>query len=401
VHVMSGRQHPLRVAREARHWSIDDLAKQTGLSPRTLLRAEQGRGLNPASRRLICKVFGMSAEDLGLTFRRVGGKDRRVPSDRSDIDALNLRVYMRPQRVTVAHVQAARELTQIFRRQDNGLGGGYARAAAAEYLDDAVIPLLRYGRYDEDIGQALFGVAAELSHVVAWMAYDMQDHSGAKRYLRKALELASTSDDDAFRGEILAGMSHQAIHLGHAADTIELARASQRIAERIQQPGLLAEAHVMEAHGHALLGDSRLCVASLHMAELAFDRSRRSDLPEWLQYLDEGYLCCRYAHCFRDLRDWRQAAHFALRAVRMSDGLARAHAFNTVLLATTYVKDDIDQACRVGLEAVAMASQLQSDRILQYIRDLARRLRAESKGDLMVARFSEQVSEVLGARAWE
>jgi transcriptional regulator with XRE-family HTH domain len=401
VHIMTGQKHPLRMAREARHWSIDTLAALTGLSRRTLLRAEQGRGLNPSSRQLICRVFDMSAEELGLTYRQASGKLQHVVSHCSELDEFDRPEFHRPKRITLAYVEAVKELTQTFRRQDNMFGGGYARTVAAHYLDSTVVSLLRHGCCDDDVGQALLGSAAELAHLVAWMAYDMQDHSGAKHYMGRALELATASDDDAFGGEILAGMSHQAIHLRHVAETIDLARGSQRIATKVRLSALLAEAHVMEAHGHALLGDSTSSAASLHAAELAFGQSQPADLPEWLHYLDEGYLASRFAHCFRDLRDWRQAEQFALRAIQMSDNLARARSFNTVLLATTYVENDLEQACHVGLEAVELASQLQSGRIRQYIRDLARRLEEKHKSDPIVGRFTEAVSEALGAPPWD
>lgn len=401
--VLSAYKHPLRAAREARHLSIDALADLTGLSRRTLLRAEQGRGLNPSSRRLICKVFDMSAVELGLTFRQAGSKPGHVSSrcPKTCIDALELGLLDRPTRITPAHVEAARELTQTFQRQDNRFGGGYALTVAAQYLDSTVTPLLRHGRYEDEVGHALLEVAAHLAQVVAWMAYDVQDRQSAKHYMGKALELASASGDDAFGGEILAGMSHQAVHLKNVAETIDLARSSQHVAVKVHLPALLAEAHLMEAHGHALIGNSKLCSTSLHKAELAFDRSQGIDRPGWLDYLDEGYLAARFAHCFRDLGDWRQAEEFALRALRMSDNLTRARSFNTILLATTYVESDVGQACHVGLEAVQLASHLQSGRVLQYVRDLVHRLHARGKCDAIVHRFAEQVTESLGATTWE
>ena len=92
---MTEHKHPLRVAREARHWSIDTLAETTGLSRRTILRAEQGHGLNPASRRLLCRVFDMSAGQLGLTLRRPGRQPGCVASRYSEIDDLNRREFLR------------------------------------------------------------------------------------------------------------------------------------------------------------------------------------------------------------------------------------------------------------------------------------------------------------------
>jgi transcriptional regulator with XRE-family HTH domain len=64
-----GRQHPLRSERESRHWSIDDLAARTHLSPKMILRAEQGHGLNPQTRRILCACLGRSADELGLVSR--------------------------------------------------------------------------------------------------------------------------------------------------------------------------------------------------------------------------------------------------------------------------------------------------------------------------------------------
>lgn len=60
------RQHPLRVIREQYNLSLEALATATGLSKRTILRAEQGYGLHPASRRILCDYFAASPQDLGL-----------------------------------------------------------------------------------------------------------------------------------------------------------------------------------------------------------------------------------------------------------------------------------------------------------------------------------------------
>lgn len=58
--------HPLRQLRERLNLSIDDLAKASGVSARTVLRAEQGHGLYPGSRRQLCTYLQKSPEELGL-----------------------------------------------------------------------------------------------------------------------------------------------------------------------------------------------------------------------------------------------------------------------------------------------------------------------------------------------
>lgn len=59
-------EHPLRRLRDDLNTSIDDLAAVTGVSARTIIRAEQWQGLYPGSRRLLCQFFNRSPEELGL-----------------------------------------------------------------------------------------------------------------------------------------------------------------------------------------------------------------------------------------------------------------------------------------------------------------------------------------------
>jgi tetratricopeptide (TPR) repeat protein len=65
-------KHPLRVIREQQDLSIDDLAEETGLSRKTIIRAEQGHFINPSSRRVLRSYFSkqlgyhVTSQDLGL-----------------------------------------------------------------------------------------------------------------------------------------------------------------------------------------------------------------------------------------------------------------------------------------------------------------------------------------------
>ena len=300
--------------------------------------------------------------------------------------------------MTAADVEAVAETTKAFRDLDNMFGGAHAHKLAAGYLDSSVTLMLRTGTYTEQTGHQLFTVASQLAHLAAWTAYDMADHKHAEVYFARALELASAAGDHAFTGEILAARSHRAIHLGSPHRAVELARASRHIAARAGVPALLAEAHELEANGHALLGDSRACAASLRESESAFSRSIPEDVPRWLRYFDRAYLAARFAHTLRDLGDWREAGRYALEASAMSGSLARARAFNTALLATAYAETDLDRALGTGMEALSMTAGLQSGRAVCYVADLRRRLRRRYGNDPKVTEFDEQVSEILGSR---
>jgi tetratricopeptide (TPR) repeat protein len=267
------------------------------------------------------------------------------------------------------------------------------------HLEEVIVPLLRDASYTEDIGRQLCAAAAELAHLAGWMAYDIERHAQARKYLDQALRLAMTARDDAFSAEILAGMSHQAVHLDQPNEAIDLARAAQATAAKTGVSALTAEAHVMEAHGHARRGDIRSCAASLHRAELAFRPSELVNQPEWLSYFGEAYMAAKFAHCFRDLRDWRRAEHFARRALDMNNSFVRGRTFNTVLLATTLVDHDPEQAYSVGMEGTLMAIHLQSGRTIQYIRDLQRRLHQRGQSERLVREFDDRVTDLFGDAA--
>jgi len=64
----------LRLLREHLNFSIQEVAEATGLSFRTVLRAEQGAPLNPESRRRLCLFYGKTPEELGLLPRRKRGE---------------------------------------------------------------------------------------------------------------------------------------------------------------------------------------------------------------------------------------------------------------------------------------------------------------------------------------
>ncbi len=125
------------------------------------------------------------------------------------------------QRVGQADVAAICEVTQTFLRLDNLFGGGRSRSTVVRYLHDEVAPLLRSGNYTDAVGRELFAAAAELTRLAGWMAYDLEQHGLAQRYLIQALRLAGQAGDHALGGEILAGMSHQAVYVGQPDDALD------------------------------------------------------------------------------------------------------------------------------------------------------------------------------------
>ncbi len=162
-------------------------------------------------------------------------------------------------RVGLADVQSIRGVTKTYRELDNRLGGARLRSAVINYLDGEVTPLLRHGRYSDEIGRSLASAAAELAQLAGWLSYDTELHGLAQRHMLQALSLAEAASDSALCGEIFAAISHQSTYLAQPASAIDLARTGQAAAKRAGLPTLLTECLVMEAHGHAARNDARAC----------------------------------------------------------------------------------------------------------------------------------------------
>ncbi|MFC6081602.1 tetratricopeptide repeat protein [Sphaerisporangium aureirubrum] len=302
-----------------------------------------------------------------------------------------------PRRVGAPDIAAIREVTRSFGELDNRFGGGRVRAAVVRYLDSAVAPLLKDGVYGEATGRALASAAAEATRLAGWMAYDLEQHGLAQRHLIQALSLARGAGDEGLGGEVLAGLAHQAIYIGQPRHALDLARAAQLSARSAAVPSLLAEAYVMEAHAHAALSDGSACALALHQADLAFDRRRPEEEPEWIRYFDEAYLAAKYAHCFRDLGDGTQAVRYARRSLDMDGRFVRGRMFNLSLLASAHALcGELDEACLAGASALDLATGLQSARTRSYVADLRRRLTPLS-AEPVVAALVERAGQLAPA----
>lgn len=299
-------------------------------------------------------------------------------------------------RVTSTDVQILVSLTDTYRKLDSSRGGADVRAWATGYYEDTVVPQLQHGLYSTDVGRQLSGAASRLAHLAAWTSYDAGDHARADRYLDDALKHATAAGDDAFAGEVLAGMSHHAIHMRDAGSALQTARAAQQCAARLAIPALLAEGHVMEAHGHALRGDARACARSLHCAEEALDRASANSTPEWLKYFDSTYFSARAAHCFLDLSQWSDCEAQASLALEMNEGLGRARVSNLVVLAHALVDKDVERAAAVGRQGIEAAIQLGSGRTVEYLGDLQRHLNSRHGREPAVRTFNDMLDTFSG-----
>ncbi|MEU3876468.1 MULTISPECIES: regulator [Streptomyces] len=279
-------------------------------------------------------------------------------------------------RVSMGDIAALRSVGELFRTLDHAYGGGHARQALVRYLEHETEPMLR-GTYGETTGRRLFGAAADLTRLAGWTSYDIAAHGLAQRYYVQALRLAQAAGDRAYGSYVLVTMSRQAVYLGHGREAVQLARVAQQGVGSAVPPVAQAMLHAVEARGHAVLGEVRACSASMARAERSLEAAKPGDeAPHWIRYFDEAELADEFAHCHRDLQQYRAAAQHAERSLQLrSPAYARSRLFCKVVLATARLGlGELEQACTLGAEATAQAGEMRSVRALEYVRDFERRL---------------------------
>ncbi|MBC2873834.1 MULTISPECIES: regulator [Streptomyces] len=279
-------------------------------------------------------------------------------------------------RVSMGDIAALRSVGELFRTLDHAYGGGHARQALVRYLEHEAEPMLR-GTYGETTGRRLFGAAADLTRLAGWTSYDIAAHGLAQRYYVQALRLAQAAGDRAYGSYVLVTMSRQAVYLGHGREAVQLARVAQQGVGSGAPPVVQSLLHAVEARGHAVLGEVRACSASLARAERALETARPSDdVPYWIRFFDEAELADEFAHCHRDLQQWRAAAQHAERSLQLrAPAYARSRLFCRVVLAAARLGlGELEQACALGVEAAQAAAEMRSVRAVEYVREFERRL---------------------------
>jgi transcriptional regulator with XRE-family HTH domain len=272
-------------------------------------------------------------------------------------------------------INSLRYWTDVFRNADNKFGGGESLEQARHFVASRVVPMLKDSRATAQVRQELLSSAAQLYQLTGWMSYDVGDPDAGRKCLRQAFQLCDEANNKPLAAEILAGMSHQAAFLRKPDEAVDLALAARRFAVDANQPALIAETAVLEAHGLALQGDTRGCFNALKRAEDHFAQIRRANLPEWLKYFDQAYLSAKFGHTLRDLGRPIDAERFARQSLHMTDGYDRGKTFNLALLAGVLAdKGEVDESVTIAGDALTLADSVRSRRTVSYMADVAARL---------------------------
>jgi len=192
-------------------------------------------------------------------------------------------------RVTDTMVSTIEQRISTLRTLDDQLGG--ARLLEQARGDLALITgLLSAGRYTEGIHTRLYALAARVSHLTGWMAYDAGLRSAGQRYYVGALRSARTAGDDAFGAFVLAEMGVHVSEAGRTAERVDLISTAIDNAPRTLSPYTQSFLYLHKAEALSRDGDHQRAGTALNRAGLLWEHHTVEENPDWLDWFGEAQL---------------------------------------------------------------------------------------------------------------
>ncbi|MFE5597791.1 MULTISPECIES: transcriptional regulator [Streptomyces] len=192
-------------------------------------------------------------------------------------------------RVTDTMVSTIEQRISTLRTLDDQLGG--ARLLEQARGDLALVTgLLGGGRYTDAVRIRLYALAARVSHLTGWMAYDAGLRSAGQRYYVGALRSARTTGDDAFGAFILAEMGVHVSEAGRTAERVGLVSTAIDNAPHSLSPCTRSFLYLHKAEALSRDGAHREAGRALNRATSLWEHRETDDNPDWLDWFGEAQL---------------------------------------------------------------------------------------------------------------
>jgi DNA-binding XRE family transcriptional regulator len=283
-------------------------------------------------------------------------------------------------RISVGMAHQLTAMIAELRKMDDIAGGGSVLTLAQQEFT-WVAQLLDQATYDEETGQALLVVLAELGQFCGWSAYDVGHHGLSQRFSIAALRAAHSADDRPLGAHILASMANQAARYGRPADAVTLIETALAGTRGRQTPALLAQLHMRHAYAFARLGDSSACTKAITRARTQVEQLRPEDDPPWLYWVSVPGIMVNTGDCLLQIGRFDQAAVMLAEGVgQFNESFVRDRQIYTTHLANALARpgkqQDLDVAAGLGMESIELAESLDSNTGLGYLHDLYHQLKS-------------------------
>jgi len=421
--------HRLRNQRLRRGWSLEAAAdrvnqlasamgeKQVAVTGSTFGKWERGihqpRGIH---RELLCLLYDAPAEELGL-FQPAGIE--------ATLEDMNRRVFLQGlgavtglvtgsalepwHRLTAALRQPSRVDRQTvaeLERVTAGLESLEAQASPRALLGAVVghlntVAALLQGSLGLTLRRQLCSVAGETAGLAGWLAWDLEDRRAAGAFFRAGIEAAQEAEDRPL-GAYLVGSScvQPAYRERPHARLRRLQGRTHGFATADANPTTRAWLVTLEAEAHALAGNEAASLRALDQAETtmsSIDHEDDARRPR-ATFFNDAYLTGERGVALARLGQPAAARHVLEAALGSLDPeMVKTRPRLLSALATAHIQQgNIDEACRISADALALADRQQVTINLQDVRRL--RLDLEPwRHTEAVRELDEQLAAVGGA----
>jgi hypothetical protein len=224
-----------------------------------------------------------------------------------------------------------------------------------------------------DVRCGLLSLGADGAEFVGWLYRDLQDPSSATYWYDRAMEWAQEAGDTAMQGYVLLKKSQMAYDLRDAHRVVTFAEAAQGGPWRFPLK-IRVEVTQQAALGLAMVGEpmskvERTMDEARELLTKAGPDGERHELAG--VHFTADTLLLRQAACFTEAgKPARAATLFA--GVIASGSLSRRDAgfFRARRAMALALSGEPDEAATVGLQAVQVAKEINSERTLRLLRDV-------------------------------
>ncbi|MBV9161067.1 MAG: helix-turn-helix domain-containing protein [Pseudonocardiales bacterium] len=287
-----------------------------------------------------------------------------------------------PTRVRAGDVHHVHSAVAMLDDWDMQAGGGVVRhhalAAlrwATTMLDASCTPTVRLD---------LEAAVALLADLAAWVTFDCGDYAAARQLFLLGLHAARESGDLGVRGFIACGLALQEIHTGNWVEGLELTQLASTATDAFT-PNAMAMLHTVKAFGYARKQDAAQCHRCIGAAIDTYQPDLLANDPPWIRYFTPAKLEGDLANAMYDLvlgdadvadRATHRLAlvdHLSTAFTQYPPERARSKAITATRLATLLcLEGEQHAACQMADEAISLAGQIRSARLVADLRVLLR-----------------------------
>ena len=279
----------------------------------------------------------------------------------------------------VAQLEAA---VGVLRALDYRQGGGFCRDAVRVVKTASL--LLHWGTVPDPLRARLYTVLADVQNLLGWTEFDIGCGQAARHRFGRALELAGEAGNENLAANIRYRLGRLHLHRHDVPAALAEFAHGRAAAQGSDSRRALAILTANEAWAFAMDGDERAALTRLAEAEALFaEAGAWPDPKPWEAFFGEADMAAMSGTVLTELATAVAVRHSG-EAIDRLDGaaghygadMARSRSLTLIMLAQNHaLRGDVDEATRIGEEAVDLAGGVGSVRPKDRLVPLERLLR--------------------------